>query len=347
MQWYTPSDRPMPWKEEENPYLIWLSEIILQQTRVEQGRSYYLKFKENYPTVFDLAKAPEDELMKHWEGLGYYSRARNLHAAAKYIAEDLQGKFPSTYEEILELKGVGPYTAAAIASFAFNLPHAVLDGNVYRVLARFFGVEISSDSTEGKKFFSQLSNEVLDEGQAAKYNQAIMDFGATVCKPKGALCESKCPLREKCFAFKNDKVSHFPVRNKKLKRSTRYFHYLVLNQGNHIFLKKRLEKDIWQNLYDLPLIEVKEPTNWEDLKQSEDFQKKNLSKFYGILSHSPSIKQELTHRTVIAQFHELKVSDDFVPNEKWIRIQRNDTKNYAFPKIIAEYLNKNSLYLNL
>ena len=195
LKWFASHHRPMPWKGEKNPYLIWLSEIILQQTRVEQGLPYFLKFKENYPTVTDLANAPEDEVMRLWQGLGYYSRARNLHFTAKYIAYDLNGEFPNTYTEILKLKGVGAYTAAAISSFAYDLPNAVVDGNVYRVLARYFGIETPIDTTEGKKKFTKLAYELLDKKRPADYNQAIMDLGATQCTPKNPNCKN-CPLNK-------------------------------------------------------------------------------------------------------------------------------------------------------
>ncbi|MEM6964892.1 MAG: A/G-specific adenine glycosylase, partial [Bacteroidota bacterium] len=205
LRWSETIDRPMPWKGEKNPYLIWLSEIILQQTRVEQGLPYFLKFKANYPTVHDLANAPEDEVMKLWEGLGYYSRARNLHFTAKFISKELNGIFPKNYDSILKLKGVGAYTAAAIASFAYDLPHAVVDGNVYRVLSRFFGIKTPIDTTEGKKQFTQLANELLVSDQAAKYNQAIMDFGAIQCMPKNPLCH-ECTFQTTCKAFQQKKI---------------------------------------------------------------------------------------------------------------------------------------------
>ena len=225
----------MPWKGEKNPYLIWLSEIILQQTRVEQGLPYYERFRENYPTVTDLANAPEDEVMKLWEGLGYYSRARNLHATAKMIDQEMDSIFPTTHAEILKLKGVGPYTAAAIASFAYNLPHAVVDGNVYRVLSRFFGIETPIDSTSGKKEFAQLAQDLIDKKQPGNYNQAIMDFGATHCMPKKPKC-SQCLLRKNCKALLNNKVTSLPIKIKKIKKQTRYFNYLVINQNKHCLL---------------------------------------------------------------------------------------------------------------
>ena len=259
LQWASQHERHLPWKESKNPYYIWLSEIILQQTRVEQGLPYYLKFVEHYPTVFDLANATEDEVLKDWEGLGYYSRARNLHAAAKYIATELDGHFPDTYDSILKLKGVGPYTAAAIASFAFQLPYAVVDGNVYRVLSRFFGMDTPIDSTIGKKQFANLAQQLLDPTKPDVYNQAIMDFGATWCTPKQAKC-NKCPLSEQCAAFQTNRVEKYPIKQKKLKKRTRYFHYLIFNYSGQTWIEKRAGKDIWQGLYQFPLIELPKST---------------------------------------------------------------------------------------
>lgn len=328
----------MPWKEEKNPYLIWLSEIMLQQTRVEQGLSYYIKFKKNYPTVADLANAPEDELMKHWEGLGYYSRARNLHTSAKFIHHELNGVFPDTYQDIISLKGVGEYTAAAIASFAYSLPHAVVDGNVYRVLSRFFGIDIPTDSTEGKKYIKKIADEVLHQKDPARYNQAIMDFGATVCKPKLALCHV-CPMKRKCIAFKDGRVGELPIKTKKIKKITRYFHYLVINKGTAVFIRKRTEKDIWKNLYEYPMIETKKELNEKDLLKQKDFLEIFFNKFYGISKVSDSYVQQLTHRSIIAKFVEINVSDDFkVIKNDWLCVEKKEIRRFAFPKIIDLYL---------
>ncbi len=338
INWYDPKDRPMPWKEEKNPYYIWLSEIILQQTRVEQGLKYYIKFKKNYPTVADLANAPEDELMKNWEGLGYYSRARNLHASAKFIHNELNGKFPHTYENIIALKGVGEYTAAAISSFGFGLAHAVVDGNVYRVLSRFFGIEIPTDSNEGKKLIKELAQDLLDKKGPATYNQAIMDFGATICKPKATLCK-ECPLAKKCIALKTDKVKELPIKEKKIKKINRYFHYLILNKGDEVFIKKRKENDIWKNLYEFPVIETVTKINWEKLSTKKEFSEIFSGNIYGISSHSASYIQQLTHRTIIAYFHELKVNDDFKTTKKdWLCVKKKEIRRFAFPKIIDLYL---------
>ncbi len=340
LEWYNPKDRPTPWKGEKNPYFIWLSEIILQQTRVEQGLKYFIKFKKNYPTVKDLANAPEDELMKNWEGLGYYSRARNLQIAAKFIDQELEGQFPKTYEEIITLKGVGTYTAAAISSFAYGLPYAVVDGNVYRVLCRFFGIDTPTDSTEGKKLIQQLAQKLLFKKDPGTYNQAIMDFGATVCKPKGVICDL-CPLQTKCIAFKKGIVNDLPIKKKKIKKKKRYFNYLVIQKENEVFLKKRSKKDIWKNLYEFPVIETVTEKEWKELSKEKELIEIFSDQFYGISKHSASYRQELSHRTIIARFHEIKVNDNFKgTNKGWLCVNKKEIRKYAFPKIIDSYLSK-------
>ncbi len=347
MKWFATNKRPMPWKGEKDPYLIWLSEIILQQTRVEQGLPYYERFRENYPTVKDLANAPEDEVMKLWEGLGYYSRARNLHATAKIIAQEKKGVFPTTHAEILKLKGVGPYTAAAIASFAYNLPYAVVDGNVYRVLSRFFGIETPIDSTEGKKEFAQLAQDLIDTNQPGSYNQAIMDFGATHCTPKKPKCTS-CLLQKKCKALLNRKVTTLPIKTKKIKKQTRYFNYLVINQGNYTYIHKRTQKDIWQNLYEFPLIEGPGLMSKEELEKNDFYLKLNSNAGIKLLKLSKLFQQLLTHRKIIAVFWEIQVPlKAELGTDLYQKIERKNLNSYAFPKIIDRYLQDNSLYLEL
>ncbi len=262
LTWYDPNRRPLPWKHIDDPYLVWLSEIILQQTRVDQGLAYYERFKATFPTVEDLAAATQDEVFKLWEGLGYYSRARNLHASAKFVAHNLNGIFPNTYKTLLQLKGVGPYTAAAVASFSFGLPHAVVDGNVYRVLSRFTNSATPIDSTEGKKEYALLAQQLLDQDQPALYNQAIMDVGATICTPKKPVCE-QCPLIRKCAAYETGTIGERPIKVKKLTRKTRYFQFLLLKHPKGYLLQKREGKDIWQGLYQFPLLETKVPISSE------------------------------------------------------------------------------------
>ncbi|MCF8245737.1 MAG: A/G-specific adenine glycosylase [Saprospiraceae bacterium] len=368
LDWHSGHHRPMPWKGERNPYLVWLSEIILQQTRVEQGLPYFERFKAAYPTVTDLANAPEDEAMKLWEGLGYYSRARNLHAAAKHIAHELNGSFPTTYEGIRSLKGIGDYTAAAIASFAYDLPYAVVDGNVYRVLSRFFGMETPIDSTMGKKEFAVLAQGLLEIGNwgiggetipqfpispipnfsPSGFNQAIMDFGATHCTPATPKCPT-CPMQEHCVAFLEKKTGELPVKTKKLVRRQRIFNYLIINRLREVFIKKRTEKDIWQNLYDFPLIET------EALHDDRQFLTKNKTceawlgeSGWQLLRVSPPQRQELTHQRIVATFWELGVGADFLPKEEnWVAVERRKLSNFAFPKVIDLYFQQKFLPLEL
>lgn len=347
LQWYVPGSRPMPWKQERNPYLIWLSEIILQQTRVEQGTPYFEKFKKAFPTVSDLANAPEDQVMKLWQGLGYYSRARNLHAAAKYITHDLDGKFPDTYNNLLNIKGVGPYTAAAIASFAYDLPHAVVDGNVYRVLSRYLGIDTPTDSTDGKKLFHQLAHEALPAKRSADFNQAIMDFGATVCKPASPTCDV-CPLQQDCYAYRHQKVEQLPVKQGKVKVKERFFNYLVIKHDNAIYLKKRTDKDIWRNLYDMPLIESDKLLTKANLQQTELWKNEIEPLKPSDLQQAGPYSQKLTHRKMNALFFELQVQ--LKPDHErlgWVRVEHEKLSTFAFPKIVDCYFKDNTLYLDL
>lgn len=347
--WFSQNHRPMPWKGEKNPYYIWLSEIILQQTRVEQGLPYFIKFKENYPTIQALANASEDEVMKLWEGLGYYSRARNLHFTAKYISNELNGIFPILYEEILKLKGVGTYTAAAIASFAYDLPHAVLDGNVYRVLARFFGIETAIDSTLGKKQFLALANDLLPDDKAAAFNQAIMDFGATLCTPKNPNCKT-CPLKENCIGFNMQKNDILPFKSKKIKKKERFFNYLLINYDKNIFLQKRREKDIWQNLYQFPMIETEKMVDSLILEKAEVW-KSLLKQKKEKPIISKTFKQTLTHQKIWTVFYEVElrqpIDPEIVAEMNLIMIDRENLSKFAFPKVIALFLKEKTLSLKL
>ena len=264
-QWYAINKRDLPWRSTVNPYHIWLSEIILQQTRVEQGLPYYLKFIDTFPVVADLANADEDLVLKLWQGLGYYSRARNLQFSAKLILSEFGGNFPDNHADILKLKGVGPYTAAAISSFSFGLPFAVLDGNVIRVLSRVFGIQTPFDTTAGKKQFQKLAQELLDKKNSAEYNQAIMEFGALQCVPKSPKC-NHCPIVNDCIAFNTNTVSLLPVKSKKLKVKSRFLHFLVVNKNNEVLIGKR-KSGIWQGLYEFPFLEFDENLNEKsDLK---------------------------------------------------------------------------------
>lgn len=348
MEWFAQNHRPLPWKGEKNPYYVWLSEIILQQTRVEQGLPYFNKFKEHYPAVSDLANAPEDEVMKLWEGLGYYSRARNLHFTAKYIVNELDGVFPSDYEGILKLKGVGPYTAAAIASFAFDLPRAVVDGNVYRVLSRIFGIETAIDSTEGKKEFAKLAQELIDASQPANYNQAIMDFGATHCKPASPNCE-KCTMKTECFAFKNEKIEKLPFKLKKIKKRNRFFNYLIISHREDVLIQKRIKKDIWKNLYEFPLVEYLEVIDdWDKLTEVAENKIELSINNCKLLRKSRFFKQTLTHQNILARFWEIELNEAVNFNEnEYLKVERKNLSKFAFPKVIDLYLKDKSLTLEL
>lgn len=335
LAWYRQHQRPLPWKGINDPYLIWLSEIILQQTRVAQGLPYFERFRDAFPTVTALADAPQDDIMKLWEGLGYYSRAANLHTAAKYIAYELKGVFPSTYETILQLKGVGPYTAAAIASFAFGLPQAVVDGNVYRVLSRYFGIDKPIDTGEGKKYFALLAQELLAKKVPADYNQAIMDFGATHCTPKNTKCSS-CSFQKNCVAFAEKKVDKYPVKSKKLQRKTRFFTYFIIHQNEKLWIQKRTAEDIWKNLYQFPMIESEKVLEKEKIRTH--LAQLQLSSTTTYIS-SP-LRQVLTHQTIITTFVEVETDGKFdINNPAYIKISRQELRKYAFPKIINEYLN--------
>lgn len=339
LKWdFNQNSRTMPWKGEKDPYKIWLSEIILQQTRVEQGLEYYNRFVAHFPTIRDLALADEKKVFKLWEGLGYYLRCRNLIATARYIHAELKGVFPNTYEDILKLKGVGLYTASAIGSFAFNLPHAVVDGNVLRVLARVFGIKDAIDSTAGKNKFSKLAYDLLDRNKPALYNQAIMDFGATVCKPAIPLCTA-CVFSKYCVAYNENKVAALPVKEKKIKQRKRFFYFFLIQYHDKIALRERTQKDIWQHLHEFPLIESK---NSDEITNAiTEAQKKGWLSQSDKIDISDSVyKQKLTHQTIYARFIRVKVykASNALEAYEWISIK--SVSGISFPKIINEFLNK-------
>ena len=303
LKWYDHQKRELPWRNTKDPYKIWLSEIILQQTRIIQGLPYYQRFVEAYPTIEDLANAQESEVLRLWQGLGYYSRARNLHACAQMVVNDFNGEFPKIYDELLKLKGVGKYTAAAIASFAFDAPHAVVDGNVFRVLSRVFGIEDDISETRSFQVFEKKANELIPDNDAAEFNQAIMDFGAIQCAPKKPAC-ALCPFSANCFAFNKGMLDQLPVKTKKVKVKKLYFNYLVIEDNERFLLKERGAKNIWQGLYDFPLIETAKSLSEEEILSQLDL-RENLV-LEGV---SSEVKHVLTHRQIFARFYKLKAKD--------------------------------------
>ena len=331
LNWYKIYKRPLPWRDTQDPYRIWISEIILQQTRVAQGYDYFLRFMQRFPDIDSLASAPEDEVLKYWEGLGYYSRARNLHAAAK----SMNGVFPSTYEGVLALKGVGEYTAAAICSFAYRMPYAVVDGNVYRVLARLFGIHTPTDSTEGKKQIAVLAQDLLDKKYPDDHNQAIMDFGATQCVPQSPNCKV-CPFVKRCKAYAADEVEVLPIRTAKVQTSKRYFTYIYVRQGGYTWLRRRPAGDIWQGLYELPLLETAKATGAEELKKT-DFWKKYFGRKTPLLVQGP-VKHVLSHRVIYAWFYEVELAAEKNLPATFIKVPVKDVKKYAFPRLVQKFL---------
>jgi A/G-specific adenine glycosylase len=339
LSWYEENKRTLPWRGSRNPYEIWLSEIILQQTRIEQGLPYYEKFIAAFPTVYDLANASEDQILKLWQGLGYYSRARNLHATAIKIVEEYNGIFPDSFEGLIKLKGIGTYTAAAIASFAFNLPTPVVDGNVYRLLSRYFGIKTPIDSTIGKKEFNDLAIELINRKYPAIYNQAIMEFGSRQCKPQSPDC-LHCPLNLSCIALKEKTVEFLPVKAKSIAVRNRYFYYLLIKDKNKFLLHKRTGNDIWKNLYQLPMIETDKPVKQSLLMKNEGWATLFKTNNPAIISSSESIIHKLSHQTVHAIFIEVTVKKlpAFPADYFWV-----NTKNYhqyAIPKLIENFLSK-------
>ncbi len=336
LSWYAIHKRALPWREVKDPYLIWISEIILQQTRVAQGYDYFLRFVKRFPNVQSLAEASQDEVLKYWEGLGYYSRARNLHEAAR----SMNGVFPSSYPEVLALKGVGEYTAAAICSFAYQMPYAVVDGNVYRVLARIFGIDTPADTAAGKKCFHDLAQKLLDIRRPDDYNQAIMDFGALQCVPGQPDCK-KCPFSRRCVAYKTGRVSQLPVRKDKTSISNRFFSYIYVKQGRCTWLHRREKQDIWRGLYEFPLIETDGPVTLEQLKKNPLWQK-YFSSCTPCLLCGP-VKHVLSHRVIYAWFYLVTVPRSFPVPEGFSPVAQQNLKEYAFPRLLQKILSQQDL----
>ena len=337
IKWYLQNKRDLPWRKTDNPYLIWLSEIMLQQTRVAQGTPYFLSFTTAFPSVFDLANANEEQVLKLWQGLGYYSRARNLHKTAQYVANELSGKFPDNYNDLLKLKGVGEYTAAAIASFSYNEPVPVVDGNVFRVLSRYFDVETDIAASSAKKEFAALAFELMSKDNPAVFNQAIMEFGALQCVPKSPNC-GICVFNTSCAALQKKKVDQLPVKSKKLKVRNRFFNYLVVSDDNeNTIIQKRTAKGIWHNLYEFPLIETDAPENFDficDNIQEEFFKNNTVISIedYG----DKNIIHKLSHQHLHIKFWKVRV-DGTVENG----IDAVTLKTFPFPIVIFNFIETN------
>ena len=340
IKWYEINKRELPWRDTTNAYIIWLSEVILQQTRVEQGLPYFNKFLANFPTVKDFANASEDQVLKLWQGLGYYSRGRNMLFTAKEVMAKYDGIFPVKYSELVKLKGIGEYTAAAISSFAANETQAVLDGNVFRVLARYFGIDQPINSTQGRKLFTALAKDLVADQQASLYNQAIMEFGALQCKPKSPNC-AICPLRISCYAYNQQQINDLPVKLKKVKVRERWFNYFIGLDGTHILMKQRMPGDIWQKLYDFPLLETSEKqehTNSNFLIQ--------VKKMFGndvLVTSITEKKHLLTHQIIYVQFFGLEhYMINFNLHTEIKSVLFSDFKELPHPKVISDFV---ELYL--
>ena len=336
LDWYEENKRELPWRETTDPYQIWISEIILQQTRVVQGYDYFLRFIRRFPDVEALASASEDEVMKYWQGLGYYSRARNLYAAAK----SMNGVFPQKYQEVRALKGVGDYTAAAICSFAYNQPYAVVDGNVYRVLSRYFGIDTPIDSTEGKRLFATLADEMLDKLHPAIYNQAIMDFGAIQCTPQSPNCMF-CPLADSCSALAKGQVMKLPVKQHRTKTSNRYFNYIYVRMGACTFIHKRTENDIWKNLFELPLIETEADLSEEDFVKSSQFRSLFAEgEKPEVRSILRNVKHVLSHRVIYTNFYEVVLPETSQSFSGYQCIRTEDFGQYPISRLVHAFIEK-------
>ena len=339
IKWYNKNKRDLPWRNTNNAYFIWLSEIILQQTRVDQGMPYYLKFIEAYPTIKHLANANKDEVLKLWQGLGYYNRAINMLNTSKLIVAQHKGIFPNSYDDLIQLKGIGPYTAAAIASFAYNKAHAVVDGNVYRVLARLFNISEPINSTQGKKTFALLATQLLNLKQPATHNQAIMEFGAIVCKPKLPLCQT-CVLRLHCQAFKASQVNQLPVKEKKRKPIVKHLNYLLIsNAKNELYIKQRTGKGIWQGLYEFPQIETNKPQH-ADGETLQILIKSTLGLTVGNPHFVKTVKHQLTHQTLYTSFWMVKPNKaSLLLKLGYFTVNQTEIQQYAVPVLLERFIN--------
>ncbi|MCD7938533.1 MAG: A/G-specific adenine glycosylase [Tannerellaceae bacterium] len=340
VDWYEINKRDLPWRHTKDPYKIWVSEIILQQTRIAQGMDYYLRFTERFPDVKTLAEAGEDEVLKYWQGLGYYSRARNMHTTAKMIVEKFGGRFPETYKEILSLKGIGEYTAAAIASFVWDQPYPVVDGNVYRVLARLYGVETPIDTGKGKKEFASLAEMVLNPQKAGLHNQAVMEFGALQCIPQNPRCPA-CPFLDRCVACNTGKVNELPVKQKKGRTRDRFFHYFHITYQDNTWLNRRGKKDIWEGLYEFPLIETSGKMDFADMQALNAFRE-----LFGegvevdIQVVGSPVKHVLSHQVIYAVFYRVELKGPVPGLGNYLEIPSGELDKYAVSRLVEIYLER-------
>lgn len=338
LHWYKEHKRDLPWRGISDPYIIWLSEIILQQTRIDQGMPYFYRFLERFPTIQDFAAADVDEVLRLWQGLGYYSRARNMYAAAQQVMGEFGGIFPSRYEDLLTLKGVGEYTAAAVSSFSTNQPKAVLDGNVFRVLSRYFGIETPINTGAGKKEFAQLAFEVLNKQNAGEYNQAIMDFGATQCKPKNPDC-GVCVFQRGCYAVREGKVGILPVKLKARASRNRYFHYFIIREDKQILMSRRDNSEVWGSLYEFPLLETSGNVDLPELVESPEFRELFLTS--DLVQVGPMVKHVLSHQNIYAKFYEIRQSSSLrFQNSNWDYFLSEEIDKLAKHKLIFSFLEK-------
>lgn len=337
--WFEKNKRDLPWRKTNNAYVVWISEIILQQTRVNQGLDYFLRFIERFPDASSLASAHEDEVLKLWQGLGYYSRARNLHAAAKQIVSQFGGEFPQSHDDIISLRGVGEYTAAAVASIAYNQPYAVVDGNVFRVLARLFAIETPIDTGAGKKEFAKVAQLILDKGNPGNHNQAIMELGALVCTPAQPKCD-ECPLQVLCETYEKQTMLQFPKKQEKTKQKERYFNYFHINHNGFTYIAKRGDSDIWKNLYEFPLIETDTPYDFTQLKNNQTFINLFHKTHNAVFQHKLRLKHVLTHRIIFADFYRVELSADtvFDSEREYIKIESEKLADYPVSRLIHKYL---------
>jgi A/G-specific adenine glycosylase len=342
--WYYSNRRDLPWRYSSDAYNNWIAEVIFQQTRINQGIEYYRRFIERFPSVESLANASEEEVLKMWQGLGYYTRARNIHITAKQIANELNGNFPSTYTEIKKLKGIGDYTAAAIASIVFNEPVPAIDGNVFRVLSRLFAIDLPVDTPEGRKYFRQIAENLIDHEHPGDFNQAVMEFGALQCIPRNPNC-AVCPFKSDCLAYIRESIELYPKKIKTTTISVRYFNYIIIDRGQSIYFKKRTEKDIWKNLYDFPMVEGKQRIIPEDFLKSKQFKEILNNHPYSLINISEEFTHQLSHQKIIARFYYLSIDNEITLNEPILSINKEDIFTLPVPKIIETILNTYSLYL--